>query len=150
MRPIRKSPDNVPQQYSATYQWRDDAGNWHTGYFSGLFSRSDMALEHFHKNCQRHQETNAERKVVRPKLAPDQYRITAFDLVYNEVAGDEAGEERREAVQIPAGDYPDVRKTPKAQRVAPARTAEFGFVADLPKSEREQAEPVANLSEGDE
>ena len=130
MRPIRKSPESTPHQYSAAYEWTDKDGGKHTGYWSQLCSGANQALLHFHNFVQHNQESDAERKVVRPKLRFDQYRIKTLEVVFRGEHRDERGVEFRQAVDVPSGAYPDLRKQ---KFTPPPPTEQFPFMADMPK-----------------
>lgn len=138
-RPIRRNPESTAHQYVATVEWtHPQTGQKKTAHWSGLFSRSHLALQHLHQHFQRHAEPDGDRKIVRPKLRHDQYRISTFEIVYNGEVSKAAREtEYRDKVEIPAGAYPDLHE----KREKPLPTAEFGFVADLP-SDRPASEPV--------
>lgn len=133
---MKRHAESVCHQYSATYKWTDDEGAEHTSHWSALCSGANQALSHLHAHIQRSSESNADRKVVRPKLRHDQYQIISLEVVYTGVAGDQRGEELRQRVEIPVGVYPDLRH----HKIKPEATAEFGFVKDLPAATTARAE----------
>lgn len=136
---MKRHPDSVSHQYSASYEWRDAAGTMRIGHWSQLCSGADQALRRPHAHIQRGQETDSERKVVRPKLRFDEYKVLKLEIVFRGERSDERGQVFRQAVEIPRGANPDLRH----HKHAAAPTAEFEFVKSLPgKSERPAETPV--------
>lgn len=99
-------PEAARHQYTARIIWTDADGKERITHWSGLLRGAIEAIYSVHRYAQREQETNADRKVVRPRLAPDEYRVDGLALTYMDMAGNEI----REAVYVPNGRNPDLRK----------------------------------------
>ena len=84
-----------------------------------------------------HGEVDAERKPIRPKLGPDQYRITRLYISFPSETVRNAWEEQD--IEIPAGANPDNRR---GRHTPPPPTALFPFMDDLPKGKMSAEQPV--------
>ncbi len=75
------------------------------------------ALSSFHRWMQLSKEVDAQRAVTRPKLSPDQYRITAIAQIYSPSSSGKIGSEMIESpFELPANPTnPDLTETKKPE-----------------------------------
>lgn len=129
MSPINRHASSTRHQYLAQIEW-DDNGVTRTSSWSGLHNGSIDAIHAVHCFAQREQELDAERKVRRPRLKPEQYRVNDLRLTYMDETRPEKIR-RQEYVPVPSGPNPDVRRHnhPKPE------INEFPFVAGISQSQ---------------
>lgn len=137
MRPVKKSPYSVAHKYCVEYVWTRDDGTKKSGCWSELCTSSDQALAHFHTFVQRHGECDVDRKPTRPRLHPDQYRITEFYISFPSETVKNQWE--RQTIALPHGMYPDLRKRKFAP---PPPTTPFPFMDDMPKGQMPAEQPI--------
>lgn len=121
----RTNPYTTRHQYRARIIWKGADGNDRVTHWSDLLQGSIDAIYSVHRFAQREQETNPDRKVVRPRLAPDQYRVEGLELVYKEHTSPYT--EHVEPVEIPPGPNPDLRKKDVKKEPHP----DFAFIDEV-------------------
>jgi hypothetical protein len=108
---MSSSAASTAMQYRFEYDYTDkDARK--KSYWTTLSTSPIQALNYYHEWMQRHADTDSSRNVLRPKLEPDQYKLTLF---------------KRDGLHpydLPIGSNPDLRPKPKVKAEEPAA---FGF-----------------------
>lgn len=104
---MSSSAAQTAMQYRFEYQWHDKDGS-HSAYWHTMATSPIQAINYYHDWMQRHADCDSNRKVLRPKLAPDAYNLTLF---------------KRDGLHpydLPIGSNPDVRAKPRAPAETPA------------------------------
>ena len=94
-----------------------------------------MALNEFHRSMQRTKEVDAKRKIIRPRLKPDQYKIKRLYIQYPRTANELPDAEMiKSDFDLPNTPNPDLKyqakKVKKADRPKPPKAPEFSFMTD--------------------
>lgn len=87
-----------------------------------------IALNAFHRAMQRERELDGQRKVIRPRLKPDQYKILRLFLRYNDGTGLQSGRTVESNFDLPDTGNPDLNYSPKKKKkTARVQPQEFDF-----------------------
>jgi len=97
-----------------------------------------MALNEFHRAMQRTKEVDAKRKVIRPRLKPDQYKINGMYIQYPKTANELPDAEMiKSYFDLPDTPNPDLnfqtKRIKKADRPKPPKPPEFPFMNEQPE-----------------